>query len=393
MKKQRGQALILIAVGIVVMLGMTALAIDGGNAFADRRHAQNAADTAALSAALAKINNQNWMEAAYLRAASNTYDDDGVTNIVDVHSPPIDGQYACPAKDCKNYIQVKIESRVNTWFARIVGMEQLTNRVEAVAKAKPWSPFYDGHAVVALSPGDGKSNTPEFTFNGTASSVGVTGSGLFINSGDNCVLSVSGSPTIGIPYITTPGTICESMGGIPTTSGQQYPYPPSYPHLADICSRANVIKINNTNKGFPQGTGDTIQSDKIYCISGDFEINGGTYNATNVTFVVEGLVKINGGIVKLSSSPSLPLFYLPYADSKVGSNKSVVTISGNADMSLKGQVLAPASDCDISGTGDTNPLKGQLICYTIKLGGDSSTIVQYNDNDNSDEPPQIELSE
>jgi hypothetical protein len=398
MKTQKGQALILIALGIVVMIGFAALAIDGGNAFADRRHAQNAADTSALAAALAKINNENWIQAAMERAASNTYDDNGVTNVVDVYNPPIEGLYACPAANCNEYIQVIIVSRVDTWFARIVGMEQITNRVQAVARAKPWKPYYDGHAVVSLSPGDGKSNTPEFEFNGSASTVGVSGSGVFINSQDNCVMKTNGSPDVTIPYITTAGTICEATG-IPTSSGPQYPYPPSYPHLADICSKPNAVQVSGD---FPKSnTPENLPSNTIYCISGSFKVtNTNTVlNGTGITFVVQGEVVINGGTLNLSSPSSLPLFYLPYAADKFKAdgtsldNQHNVTISGNAGTILTGQVLAPASHCSVNGTGDTNPLKGQLICYTVSLGGDALAQIQYNDSDNMDEPPQIELTQ
>ena len=51
-KSERGQVLVIMAFGMFALLGMTALAIDGGNAYSDRRHAQNAADTAALAAGL-----------------------------------------------------------------------------------------------------------------------------------------------------------------------------------------------------------------------------------------------------------------------------------------------------------------------------------------------------
>ena len=37
-------------------IGFTALAIDGSAKLSDRRHAQNAADTAAVAAALTKVN-------------------------------------------------------------------------------------------------------------------------------------------------------------------------------------------------------------------------------------------------------------------------------------------------------------------------------------------------
>ncbi|MEJ2303473.1 MAG: Tad domain-containing protein [Anaerolineales bacterium] len=46
---ERGQALILLVFAAVALLGFTALAIDGGMVYADRRHAQNAADAASLA--------------------------------------------------------------------------------------------------------------------------------------------------------------------------------------------------------------------------------------------------------------------------------------------------------------------------------------------------------
>src|SRR5258705_13459829 len=53
---ERGQALILIALAAIGLFGIAGLVIDGGAKFSDRRHAQNAADTASLAAALAKLN-------------------------------------------------------------------------------------------------------------------------------------------------------------------------------------------------------------------------------------------------------------------------------------------------------------------------------------------------
>jgi len=52
-QSQQGQALVLIIFGMVVLLGFTALAVDGSMVYADRRHAQNVTDTAALAGASA----------------------------------------------------------------------------------------------------------------------------------------------------------------------------------------------------------------------------------------------------------------------------------------------------------------------------------------------------
>ena len=386
MKSEKGQVLILLAFAVFAMLGLIALAMDGGNAFADRRHAQNTADTSALAVALYKIqspssSSSELQSVVWQRAASNGYT---IQENITLHTPPVDGPYAGNSQ----YLQVKIVSPVDTWFAKIAGVSVITNRVEAVARAKPMSPFYDGHSVVALSPGDGKSNTPELKFYGSAVEVSVTGSGVFSNSSDNCAVNTSGSPDLSVPYINSPGTIC-GVSGITTGSGIQYPFPPDHSYLADLCKRANAVKINGD---FPGNR--TIENDKIYCISGDFKINGGDYIASNVTFVVDGGVSISGnGVLQLTSSPNLPLFYLPYASYKVNDNKYTVTINGNSDMRLTGQLLAPASHCKINGTGATNPMRGQVICYTIEMGGNADAIVIYDDIDNMDEPPQVELTQ
>ncbi|MGZ6340019.1 MAG: pilus assembly protein TadG-related protein, partial [Candidatus Limnocylindrales bacterium] len=48
---QAGQALVLVAISLVVLLGMAAVAIDAGRFLTQRRFVQNAADAAALAAA------------------------------------------------------------------------------------------------------------------------------------------------------------------------------------------------------------------------------------------------------------------------------------------------------------------------------------------------------
>jgi Flp pilus assembly protein TadG len=130
-KSQRGQALVLIALAAVGLFAFAALAIDGGMVFSDKRHAQNAADTSALSAALAKVRGQNLITAAMDRAASNGFTNDGVRSVVQVYNPPISGPYT----GNNEYIQVVITSNVRTTFARIIGRRTVTNVVEAVARA------------------------------------------------------------------------------------------------------------------------------------------------------------------------------------------------------------------------------------------------------------------
>ena len=53
---ERGQILVLFTLGLVAMISMVGLVLDGGDAFAQRRDQQNAADLGALAGANAYMN-------------------------------------------------------------------------------------------------------------------------------------------------------------------------------------------------------------------------------------------------------------------------------------------------------------------------------------------------
>jgi hypothetical protein len=73
-----GQAIVLIALFMVVMLAMVGVAIDGGGLFLLWRDAQNAADTAALQAAYDRCTTDDestWQGVGYKAADINGFDD------------------------------------------------------------------------------------------------------------------------------------------------------------------------------------------------------------------------------------------------------------------------------------------------------------------------------
>ncbi len=188
-KTERGQALILITFAAIGLFAFAALAIDGSRAFSNKRHAQNAADTAALAAALAHLRctpapcdaaaRSAAAEAAALaRADSNGYDNNGTTNEVHVYNPPIDGPYAGNSE----YIQVKIVSSIPATFARVIGRQTLTSAVEAVTRVQGTgtsSSSYPTDALVALR------ETDCGICSGGNLNLHVLGSGVFSNSPDN----------------------------------------------------------------------------------------------------------------------------------------------------------------------------------------------------------------
>ena len=405
---QRGQALIIIALAAVTLFAFTALAIDGGMVFSDRRHAQNAADTAALGAALAKIRGGLWEQAGLERAASNGYENDTL-RIVEIYSPPIDGDY----QGNSEYVQVKITSHVKTFFARILGFQKITNRVEAIARAvsSTISPLFAGNAVVGLAPDDCKA----VMYQGNANTT-IQGGGIFVNSDcqSAAFFNNSSSAQLTAPCLQSVGGIQAQIGvlNIPTSCIQSgppnviaYNYPPdniSFPSVS--CPEGESQDGNTLNPGTYSGqfppNGVTYLNSGTYCVNGDFRVNGGDMLIGHdvAIIMVSGDVIFNGGATIELSGPSGPqtpenpygglLLYMPM------SNAGTITINGNSASSFTGTILAPAADISIEGTGDSG-LHGQVIGYTVDLSGSSETMIVYNDEENWDTiiPPQIQLAQ
>ena len=150
---EKGQALIIIALAAVVLFGFAALAVDGTMAFSDRRHAQNAADTAALAGALAFTRGNDITAAATSRATNNDYKTNGTTKTVTVTITNVP-HGECPGNAPGKDVEVKIDSIVSTSFARVLGKTQFNNVVRATARGCGYivAGLFPGQAIVSLSP-------------------------------------------------------------------------------------------------------------------------------------------------------------------------------------------------------------------------------------------------
>jgi len=408
---EKGQALIIIAFAAVGLFAFAALAIDGGMVFSDRRHSQNAADTAALDAALSKTRGESWEQEGLDRASSNGYNDNGASNDVEVYSPPIDGNYAGD----NEYVQVKITSHVNTIFARVIGFKQLTNRVVAVARAVPGttSPMFNGNAVVGLAPTDCKA----IMYQGNANTT-IQGGGIFVNSAcpSAAFFNNSSSAQLTAPCLQSVGGIQAQPGvlNIPPGCIQSGPpevsafnYPPDnivFPNI--VCPSGESQDGNTLNPGtytsgnkFPP-SGVTHLNGGTYCVYNDFSVQGGdtVIGHDVIIIMMDGDVTFNGGATIELSGPAGPqtidnpygglFLYMPM------SNSGTISINGNSESGFTGTILAPAADITINGTGE-NGLHGQIIGYTVDLSGTSETTIVYDADENWDAPvpPQIELAQ
>lgn len=132
---QHGQIVVLFALCLVAIVAMSALLIDGGLAWSNRRQAQAAADTAALAAAKAVVDGGDPTSAAQAIAALNGFPST-VTDCsgaavpgVTVNRPPASG----PHQGDTDYVEVITNRPMRTTFAGALGMSCWMVSARAVA--------------------------------------------------------------------------------------------------------------------------------------------------------------------------------------------------------------------------------------------------------------------
>jgi hypothetical protein len=430
---QRGQALVMIALAAIGLFAFTALAIDGSAIFSDRRHAQNAADTGVLQAALTKVRGGSWEVAGLDRAESNGYDDNGITNDVLFYNPPIDGPY----QGNNQYIQVKIRSDVKLFFARIVGWQKFTNHVEAVARAAvpEVTTWYDGKALVSVMEGCRSSSDPHdpFTVGGNGTTI-INNSGVFVNSICDPAFEDNGNSNL----VTTSQGVCVVGGVEPGVNGVNPPPddhcgsqidPAKYQLLNPVCNDPGAITgsggdydawpgyFNRTgNKTFPDvSPSGTLRLHKgIYCLENGISLNG-NWNITTdsngnglhdpdsegvLFFIPDGDVIFNGGsTLTVHAIGSLyggfPERFLNYLIYIPPSNEANVTITGSSGSTFTGTILAPASHITLDGSGNTFSLDTQIIGYDNTITGSGHIDITFNQANNGMTltQPGVELSQ
>ena len=449
---ERGQVLVIITLAALGIFGIVALAIDGSAKFSDRRHAQNAADTAALAAALAKVSaltngvsdnsptTNSWAtcpppsgvlpspvcETLQLvgldRADSNGYDNNLVTNTVEVYSPPISGNYS----GNEDYVQVIVTSHVATYFARVIGIDQTQNVVQAVALTKEGGVLGDGAMIISYDPdpncsggvGSGGGSV-DVSGNGT---INLTGGGIFLNSDETCgyaspsctvTLNISGGA--GINSAGTTDNIDQgTCGSAPEFIDQDPVVIPDdvdaiMPKEPDECGQMASAYQTGPDEwhitpgyyaDFPQETlngnditklvgnkKNIIMDPGVYCVGKSIHWSGNTFKSLNGSSGVTIYLK-SGYDFDLSINSPITLYashsgsdYDGYIIIQDGTHTDIgsCTINGGAYLHIEGTVFAPYCDITVNGGSDpTAEINAQLLGWDIKLNGNNTINFNYD---------------
>lgn len=414
---QKGQALILVALAAVGLFAFAALAIDGSRAFSDKRHAQNAADTASLAGALAYIRasdadkanetviNGIISTAAQTRATSNSYDDNGATNDVTITAVDVpEGE--CGDTDGKD-ITVTIVSHVDTTFARVIGRAQITNAVTATARACGYyeTPPFNGNPIVGLGDGnDINKKCPADSGNGDWI---IKGGGVFSNgcASFHKVLLLDEDACV-----TTVGQV----GDIPSDICKRPGKTIQFPEDVEKMMPPNPCDGSPGDIGITPTPGVYTFSNGVYCISDmedldmqDIVLNNATLYVTDTNFNLQftghggfsgtatrkgtytGSEIYNGYFLIIplqTAGPDSPCVDFTKGD-------QVLTIRGNSGQNITGTILAPSSCLDLRGTSDGTAMNSQVIGYTVTSNGAAEVNIDYDPEDNPKIPIQPNLSQ
>ena len=440
MSSESGQTVVLLALAFIALLGFTALAIDGGMVYANRRHMQNASDAASLaggSAVAMYLENHyvvysDWScsDARVIRAQINGTNGGEITAIrsasvndysIDADISDLDGVDT----DCQNgydngswierYIDVKtfITSDTPTAFAHFVYNGPLRNTVEAVTRVKPRIPLAFGNAIVALGM---DCQDAGIEFDGD-SGVSVTGGGIYSNS---CIDTRGG---VGVAVygghdITCRTADCyddhggggavsptpeENMGralpresySVPTPDCSSLPYHGNYNGDGTIePGRYDRIRILNGDHNFEPG---------LFCVENEVTITGGTVAGSNITlYLIGGDYTSNGNAtISITAPPvrncgapcethnGLPGVLIYLAEGNTGE----AALLGNEDSNYLGLVYAPDGMVQAGGTSSTMAaVHAQLIGHEVKIHGNTSVVINFDDGLNYQIPASLGLN-
>ena len=383
------------AVCMIPLMGMMALAVDGGMLMARRRHVQASADAAGLAAAgsvyrdISGGASANYTKAQLVAQAMAT--SNGYSASIQFNQPPTLGSYAGKA----GYIEVIITYSQPRYFGAIFGSGAVA--VEGRAVADVTSAAYSPAAILVLGP-----SGSTVTLSGTTK-VTASGGSVVVDSTSSSSITSSGSPSITTPELDLSGNISYS-GTNPnkatTTKYGQTPTPDPLANLAVPSSAGMTVQSNSaislsgsTTRTLSPGVyngGITMSGSSSVTLSpGEYYINGGGITMSGSSSISgSGVFIYNAGSggISLSGTGAVslsPMTSGTYAGLTVFQNRSSTagaTLSGGSNIDLSGTFYFPSAAVTMSGSSGTAVMGAQVISKSITFSGSSGVDVNYSAN-------------
>jgi Flp pilus assembly protein TadG len=419
-RQRHGGVSALTVLCLALLVGVTAVAVDGGRLMENRRHVQAAADAAALAAAADLFTNYGTnqgidpsgtaLASALAIAAANGFNNDGVQSIVTVSISPQNYQSGPNAGKAlpPGYVEVIIQYNAGRTFSNVFGSGAVPVRGRAVARGQ-WLPA--SNQVMAL-----KTRSTGVAISGSAS-VSVNG-GLLVNSNSSSAITVSLGASLSAlsMALNSGGGIVGSLLGLlglppPITSGPPVAdplrsLPPPDPVALGLSVQGTNLTINGGsadlypgiyNGGITIGQGASVTlhpnsngTPGIYFLQGGGLTVTGSSNVAMLAGSTAGVTIYNDwqtstDAINLSGSgslvltpPSSGIYQGLTIFQKRGTRASpapALTIVGSGSTSISGTLYAAYANVTLTNSSGSNLLGGQIIADTVNANGNGTINV------------------
>jgi hypothetical protein len=414
-RKRPGNVCVLAAFCITVLVGVAAIAIDGGLLMDDVQKLQAAADASALAGAEQLYtywqtangfdSNGQATSAALALASTNGYPNDGVDSVITPNAvdssgnllhgiwcPPISGDHVGEP----GYIEVVIQYNQKRHFSAIYGSQRIPARARAVAEGG-WRSGRAGILILdPTSPG-------ALTVNGNGS-VSVVGAPLIVDSNASNGGVATGNATVTISsnqeidFSGSPG-ISGSGSWIGPIKTNQPPVPDPLLYLPEPSTSGGTSqpKFNisgkqslTINPGVYNGGISVSGQASLYMNPGIYYMAGGGFSFTgqgdltangvmivNLPTSKSDTISINGqGTISLS--PMTTGIYRGISLWQQRSSSNTINVTGNGSSTMSGTFYTAHGTLNVTGNGNQDVLGSQYISYDMKVNGNGSFKVDWD---------------
>jgi Putative Flp pilus-assembly TadE/G-like len=414
--RRRGAVAVLVALLLTGLVGLVAIAVEGGLLLDRDRQVQGAADAAALAAATELFVNYPAIEAsnfttydpqgaavaaALASAQANGFSSD--TSTVTVNIPPKSGPFTGKVA----YAEVILTYYQPRFFSQIWGSTPTAVVARAVGRGR-WAGSKEG--ILVLDP------SAKYSLNASGTG-GVTvtgGANVIVDSSNASAAAATGGGAVTAPDFEITGGYVGTLNGIIHTGVPPSPDPLRYLPVPTMPPNGmmTTVSLGSGNKQytltpgtysnlptFNQGDVVILQQASANNANGIFYLNGTSFtsNGANIqmdTSTTGGVMIYNnptsssnsqGIAIQGNSSGTVNLSALtagPYTGLLLWQNRTAsqqLSIAGSGNFTLEGTFYAANALLKITGGGNAT-IGSQYISRTLYLGGNGNVTINYTDN-------------
>lgn len=388
LRRRSGKVVVFVALCLTGMVGVVALAVDGGVLLDDQQQLQAAADAAALAAATDLFTNylahqgadpsRTAAQSAQTTAAANGFADGSNGAAVTVNIPPQSGTFSGQA----GYAEVILQRKQDRYFSTIFGSGAITVTARAVARGTQ-KPYVDASMLLLDRSGRG-------AYDNRGDGFQTAGAPILINSKSPKAALLSGNSIVMAPQMDIVGDYANSGNAILLenvfTGVKETPDP-----LANLPVPSNLTMASNAQAAYSGGS-YTLQpgvynggialsrSAEVTLEPGVYYLNGGGLNVSDrASLTGNGVLIYNNPLssndaINLSSrgaislSPPASGVYAGLTFFQDRTSSAALSLSGGDGMSISGTIYAAAARLNISGNGIIT-VGSQFITADLTIAG------------------------